>query len=382
MAIKVGWDSAQSKLRIEDNGTGVTQAIIENHLLKVGSSRYQDPRFREQYTGFSPISRFGIGVLSAFMVADSVEIITCSPDDTQARQISLRSVHGRYLIRLMSKVHPSVAMLRPHGTCFELTFRASASKIDILSAIRRYVFFPRCKVTVTIDGSEEEVIGYRSPKEALEQYLKSRAATAPWFGKTRVEEGELDGVSLAYALRYDKHYGDWSLIPAYSDRYGPGDEAWTPIGTCVEGIAVEFATPGLGEARFLAVANYTGRTAPKTDVARSMIENTKERADALRVVNTLYADYIRGEVTRLQVEEKYSLTYATEQIPYLTGALRGRQRQEDPAFDDITNQLPAFLVEREEVRTACSLNELGEEGQFWLAESELLKSIGDRKSVV
>jgi molecular chaperone HtpG len=156
-----------------------------------------------------------------------------------------------------------------------------------------------------------------------------------------------------------------------------GDDAWTPIGTCVEGIAVEFSTPGLGESRFLAVANYTGRAAPRTDVARSMIENTKERADALKVVNMLYANYIRGEVTRLQAEEKYSLTYATEQIPYLTGALRGRQRQDDPAFDDIINQLPAFLVEREEVRVACSLNELGEKGEFWLAESELLKSIGE-----
>lgn len=30
-----------------DNGTGMNIDIIENHLLKVGSSRYQDPDFQK-----------------------------------------------------------------------------------------------------------------------------------------------------------------------------------------------------------------------------------------------------------------------------------------------------------------------------------------------
>jgi hypothetical protein len=72
--IRIVWNSLLSELTITDNGTGMSQHVIENHLLKVGSSRYQDPKFRERYPFFSPISRFGIGVLSAFMVADEVEI--------------------------------------------------------------------------------------------------------------------------------------------------------------------------------------------------------------------------------------------------------------------------------------------------------------------
>jgi molecular chaperone HtpG len=96
----ITWDSNERTMEFLDDGTGMTQNIIEQNFLKVGASRYQEDSFREQYPNFSPISRFGIGVLSAFMVADSVEVVTVHPDDEKARRISLRSVHGKYLIRL------------------------------------------------------------------------------------------------------------------------------------------------------------------------------------------------------------------------------------------------------------------------------------------
>jgi len=74
--VTIHWNSQERVLSVEDNGTGMTQEIIEQHLLLVGSSRYQSQEFKRQYPDFSPISRFGIGLLSAFMVADTVEIIT------------------------------------------------------------------------------------------------------------------------------------------------------------------------------------------------------------------------------------------------------------------------------------------------------------------
>src|SRR5258705_13862694 len=98
----------------------MTQQIIERHLLRVGSSRYQDPNFKKQFPEFAAISRFGIGVLSTFMVADSVEITSCHPDDAEARQLSLRSVHGKYLIRLLPKDSVETKSLAPHGTRVKL----------------------------------------------------------------------------------------------------------------------------------------------------------------------------------------------------------------------------------------------------------------------
>lgn len=61
-----------SWFRIEDNGTGMTEEIIRTHLLRVGSSYYASDEFkmkklRSGNDNYTPISRFGIGILSCFM---------------------------------------------------------------------------------------------------------------------------------------------------------------------------------------------------------------------------------------------------------------------------------------------------------------------------
>jgi hypothetical protein len=135
--IEIGWNSRERVLTVGDNGTGMSQGIIERHLLKVGSSRYQDPEFIKQYLGFSSISRFGIGVLSTFMIADSVEIITSHPDDERARHLTLKSVHGRYLINLLDKDKEPVRSLGPHGTLVRLQIRPSAKFDDAVEVARK-----------------------------------------------------------------------------------------------------------------------------------------------------------------------------------------------------------------------------------------------------
>lgn len=52
------------------------QYIIDNYYSKVGSSFYKSKDFynlkSESSANFSPTSRFGIGILSCFMVADTL----------------------------------------------------------------------------------------------------------------------------------------------------------------------------------------------------------------------------------------------------------------------------------------------------------------------
>lgn len=59
--------------RIEDNGVGMNEEIIENYFLKAGRSYYTSEAFKAENRRFAsgseyqPISRFGIGILSCFM---------------------------------------------------------------------------------------------------------------------------------------------------------------------------------------------------------------------------------------------------------------------------------------------------------------------------
>lgn len=67
-------------LEIEDNGTGMDQDIIDKYYSKVGSSFYKSIDFynikSETNADFTPTSRFGIGILSCFMVADTLIVDT------------------------------------------------------------------------------------------------------------------------------------------------------------------------------------------------------------------------------------------------------------------------------------------------------------------
>lgn len=73
-------DESNTYLYCSDNGIGMTDEVIENYLLKIGNSYYKSSDFyREQATwnsDFVPTSQFGIGILSCFMIADRIEILT------------------------------------------------------------------------------------------------------------------------------------------------------------------------------------------------------------------------------------------------------------------------------------------------------------------
>ena len=71
----ITWKPTSRELVIQDNGTEVNEHIIKNYLFKVGASRYQSDEFKKQNSDFHS-SRFGIGLLTCFMISDEFEITT------------------------------------------------------------------------------------------------------------------------------------------------------------------------------------------------------------------------------------------------------------------------------------------------------------------
>ncbi|MCI5191928.1 MAG: metal-dependent phosphohydrolase [Candidatus Electrothrix sp. AU1_5] len=78
--IKYCSKEGQDILEVEDNGTGMDQHIIDTYYSKVGSSFYKSSEFydlkSQSKASFTPTSRFGIGILSCFMVADTLTVDT------------------------------------------------------------------------------------------------------------------------------------------------------------------------------------------------------------------------------------------------------------------------------------------------------------------
>ena len=381
------WNSRDRVLTVRDNGTGMTQNMIDNFLLKVGLSRYQDPDFKKKYPNFSSISRFGIGVLSAFMIADGVEITTSHPDEEKARKLSLRSVHGKYLIKLLEKSDGLARPLGEHGTEFALTIRPTIDMSNVLETARRWIVIPKCNVTVRIDDNDPVTIGYPSLINALEVYAKSagfelessdsNGQIPEKSGKLRVQVREhiSGGVALAYLVKWDDYFKEWSFLTATRNE----ERLRRACGTCVEGIRVEFESPGFNGLSIIALCNITGPNAPKTNVARSGLELTPERDNVLEQIYNLYCDHIKNEIAQLNNQRDFSLSWATAETTYLAGPLLATGQSNigplsKQIFDESVSKLPCLLVETNNDRVAMSPHEISSHKEFMTIDCALFRS--------
>lgn len=365
-SIWISWDPQQRILEVGDNGTGMTQEIIEKNLLRAGSSRYQDPNFKKDYPNFNPISRFGIGVMSAFMVADHVEITTSHKDEAQARHLTLRSVHGKYLVRLLDKSTLPVE-IEDHGTIVRLKVRPSARIGEVEKTAKQWAVIPECNITCSVAGQKPEPIGYANVKEALLDFaLRGHLVPEGWIesGKVRIEEVKFDGFSIAYAARRNDFFKVWEFVevPSRSRRMhqlGDIDTVFTP-GVLVEGIRVENGSPGFNneDRPILALCNSTGSTAPQTDVARSRLENTPERQRMLDQVYKAYSKHIERECNSLENDHHHSLTWACNEAQHLSGALLRGYPTSSVAMNDALRRVPMFTIERDSHRSRVSYHDI------------------------
>jgi molecular chaperone HtpG len=370
--VKITWSSGERVLQVADNGTGMTQRIIEDFLLKVGSSRYQDPEFKKEHPGFSPISRFGIGVLSTFMVADEVEILTCHPSDAEARHLSLRSVHGKYLIRLIPKDDNFRKNLcYPHGTIVTLKLRPSATIDDIFEIARHWIVLPDCTVTVAADSEKPVRIGFESVKDAVKYACDELGA----HEQIKIYERTKNNVTVAYATRWSEYFRQYEFVTLERDEVLDVDDD-VALGTCVSGVRVDEGTPGFNGKGIIAIANATGVSAPKTNVARSGLENTPQLQAMLETVYQILCGHIAEQVDNLQKQHGFSLTWANQEWRYLLAPLLWREETaiNEELLYSVIKSFPVLLVEHEDRRFALAPAELQQYTEFWTVDSAFFDS--------
>lgn len=126
-------DEANTYLYCSDNGVGMTDYVIENYLLKIGNSYYKSSDFyREQATwntDFVPTSQFGIGILSCFMIADRIEILTKTIDEKEVLACCIDGPQEFFYYRTPSESEKE--RIKISGTVVKLSLKPEyASKIN------------------------------------------------------------------------------------------------------------------------------------------------------------------------------------------------------------------------------------------------------------
>ncbi len=123
-------------IEVADNGIGMDEHVLSDYFLKIGDTYYDSPEFKRQFARlqtvalpFQPISRFGIGIVSVFMLADVLEVQTSSAfsprQDTRGRLVRIERLGGLAFV---------TEQMRPeYGTTIRIRLRS-----DIASGLDRF----------------------------------------------------------------------------------------------------------------------------------------------------------------------------------------------------------------------------------------------------
>lgn len=367
--IHIEWDKKNRNLFFIDNGTGMDLDIIQNHLLKVGSSRYQDANFKRKYPNFTSISRFGIGLLTGFLIADDIDILTKTENMDKPILLKIRKVHGKYLLKYGTD-DPNHLLKTNSGTSIRLYVRSSVKLDNIEIDLKKWILFPAAELTLHYDGKDIN-IGYDDPKSYLVNFLQKKGYAID-DEHYKVIQYESNGVILSFALEYEKFLGEWRFVD-----YNLDDESRElPTGLCIEGIRIDSMTPGFDGISIMALANSTGKFAPKTNVARSNIELTPERE---KLISIIYEQYLKFIIEQYQdLKKQYSISWSSNEVNWMLDSFAStnnnyRHREhtdllEINIFRSVLRDFPAILIEKDHQRKVVTFNELERLNHYWTIE--------------
>ncbi|MFE8977303.1 HSP90 family protein [Streptomyces cyaneofuscatus] len=111
-----------SVVRVEDDGVGLSEADVHTFLATIGRSSKRADAIAEQRGDF--IGQFGIGLLSCFLIADEIHVLSRSARTPDAPAVEWRGHgDGSYSVRTL----PASARPRP-GTTVTLTPRSDTGE--------------------------------------------------------------------------------------------------------------------------------------------------------------------------------------------------------------------------------------------------------------
>lgn len=382
--VSVTWDTDSRCLVVEDSGTGMDLDIIRYHLMRVGSSFYDTPQFTTEHKGFTPISRFGIGILTCFMISDDIEIVTLK--SSCGYRIRMSSVHADYLLRELPLGDPKLTGIEPHGTRVTLVVREGVdlAKRTVNEILKYWIVLPECQVNYNEPGKPSEKIGFDSPVEALTCFYEENRKDMHeyWKGlEVTCKHRELGTGHYQMALAV--------VSGSYPEKtFARPPRAELPA-VCIEGIRVSDSLPGFGRSEApspTALVSVRGVRSLRTTVSRSGLEKDEEYMNLGRICVEMLLDHITEEIARISEEKGNPLSRASTAGKWLTSDLASGA--ELPAILDHLEQgrrkLPLLVMETIESekksptvkRALVSPETLATHGHFWTIESRLVDSLG------
>ena len=198
--IRVSLDEDANTLSVSDNGMGMDEDIVRRYFARVGLSYYRSGDFKGS---FRPISEFGIGVLSCFMVADEIEVES-KRDGTDPIHLRIRNLTESFVPSKGTQTEPGTTV------CLHLKPGLPPDHEGIARVVRyhaRHVQFP---IIVTDGDKSTEIMdeGLVPLREDIRRYTKvfgkpDAAPAADRGDNAAVAERQRGGIALGVTLLSD-----------------------------------------------------------------------------------------------------------------------------------------------------------------------------------
>jgi molecular chaperone HtpG len=382
--VVVSWDPKSRNLAIQDNGVGMDRDVIRHHLMNVGSSYYNTPQFESEHGDFVPISRFGIGILTCFMISDDIEIVTFQKQ--RGFRIRMTSVKSTYLLRELEKGDKLVESLEPHGTRVTLRLRDTVdlSEKNVLDIVKYWVILPECSVEYNEPNKQSVKIGLESVKQALVSYhFPAERINSPWIElqtivKNHTGENKTGSFELAFGVAS-------GFFPERS--FARTLEPTAPK-VCIEGIRVSDQLPGfeMGAEPLGALLSVRGSRRFRTTVSRAGLEVDDEYKHVAEMCTRMLFEHVDEEAERISNCPGTPLSQAANGVRYLVQQLlqAGIRSPIHEQLMTLANDRRSLVIERvdsqgdkrQTSRTLISPNVLCNIPFFWTIESRSVDSLG------
>jgi hypothetical protein len=372
--VDVKWIPETRQLIVADNGTGMDMNIIQNHLLKVGSSRYSDKDFIKTHSGYHSISRFGIGLLSCFLVAEDVDILTRTKAKDKPLLLKVSKLHGKYLLKHGVEDNSPLSFLdnSQSGTSIMLKIKSEIGDFEPEKILREWILFPACSFTYT-ENNDSKDIGYKDTKALLEYVLQSKGLDKTEYKIVGQNES---GIDMSILLKKNMILKEWSFVEYFDIIRNENFDVF-PCGISIEGIRIDKNTPGFEQPYFIAIANLIGKEAQaRPNVARSAIDS-KTIGGVMGRVYDLYLKEIKRQM--MDISQEYSITWASSELPFLLDVFTENSHHishtilNKDEFNKSIEKQQYHLLYKDDY-SFKSIEELKDIGHFWMIDSAAYNS--------
>lgn len=157
-------------LECKDNGIGMTTEIIEKFLLGVGNSYYESASYLNLYsTGkrIDPISKFGIGFLSCFILGDEI-LIETKNENEDAFSLEFQGVTN-YIVKRYIKNKIKI------GTTVRIKVSRSLNKdFRLIESVSSFIGLLEIPIQIIDELRKEKETLYNNINSLIKNYIKTK----------------------------------------------------------------------------------------------------------------------------------------------------------------------------------------------------------------